>query len=149
VAGPTRGAVASSAPPTVEGMRWGAIAMRGLGPAPGATARAARLEDELMELERCGWLVCADVPTDVCGEIDFLVSSPATSFLVDLACPGRHGEARARTRLEAHERWARERYGPGRPIVAVLCVEDQAPAGGGSLHRVAGAELRGFLLDRG
>lgn len=128
----------------LAGLRSGSRTPRGRG--SGRGGGSGRLGAELMALERRGWLVARSVPTGGNGEIDYLVTAPSTSFLVDVAVPG--SAPLVASRLEAQLDWARERYGPDRLLEPILC-GSVAPGRVRGARHVPPCELVDYLLDRG
>jgi len=101
-----------------------------------------------MALEERGWLVSESVPAGHRGLIDFLVTTPAVSFVIDVA----EGQGTAaEVRLDGHLAWARERYGPGRHIEPVLCGDAAAGSGRSAIgaRPISPSRLVPFLVDRG
>lgn len=129
----------------LAGLRSGPGTPRGRGSGRGGSSGG--LGAELMALERRGWLVARSVPTGGNGEIDYLVTAPSISFLVDVAPPG--SAPAVANRLEAQLDWARERYGPDRRLEPILCGSATARGRVGSARQVPPCELVDYLLDRG
>lgn len=129
----------------VEGLRPGPHASGGRG--GDERGVSGGLGAELIALERRGWLVAQAVSTGPAGEIDYLVTAPSVSFLIDVASSGT--ERSAAIRLEAHAEWARQVYGPDRRLEPILCRSGPSPGGTTGAREVAPRELINYLLDRG
>jgi len=108
-----------------------------------------RVGSRLWALEARGWLVAHDVAKAGDGNVDHLVHSPAVTFVVETktSCPRERDIEQARRQAQ----WAVATYGPGREVIAVLCVQrsKDRPRLAAGVYVVGAPHLLDFMLDRG
>lgn len=108
-----------------------------------------RIGSRLWKLEELGWLVEHGVPKGGGGDIDHLVQSPATTFVVETKS-GRGGPDDL-DQARRHAEWARCRFGSSRTVVPVLCLQRSRlrPESVDGVCRVGATHLVDFMLDWG
>ena len=108
-----------------------------------------RVGSRLWALEDWGWLVEHDVAKRGGGNVDHVVHSPATTFVIETKRS--HWDYRAIDQAHRHADWAARHYSGERKIVPVVCVQrsSQHPELIDGVYTVGAPHLKGFLLDSG
>ena len=113
-------------------------------------AAEERVAERISDLPLLGWVVMHDVQKEGGGNLDHLVHSPGTTYVIDTkARRWRHGDI---DQAHRHVAWAARRYGRrDRHVVPIICIEagDCRTQLLDGVYIVAASNLRDFLLDRG